>query len=177
MASPRREIYLATNATSGAPLSGLTPTFLTYKDETGTNLTQPSITEVGTTGIYMFTPTLQINHIIVYVIDNGASAANRYEWGTIRAEEYDIDLVAGNPAATWDVVRSGHVTAGTYGALMRLLTAIFAGRVVIDSALGTIKIYDLDGTTLLQTQLLFASDGTTPKGLDAVIRSVSDTLP
>lgn len=74
--------------TSGDPrtLSGLTPTFLIYKDQSGNDITPtPTVTEVGTsTGLYYFQATPSPTLTYFFLVDGGAAAASsRYLTGTI----------------------------------------------------------------------------------------------
>lgn len=92
MASPQIVVFALFDATTQAPLTGQTPTFSSYMDETGLALTHPAITELGG-GLYKFTPTLVVNHGIVYMIDGGASAAPRYQYNFIRPEDYYEDFI------------------------------------------------------------------------------------
>lgn len=94
MASPKIEVFFLYNASTGAPLTGVVPVFETYKDDLGTNLTQPAITEIGG-GAYKFTPdiTTNPNRGIVYVIDGTAAASPRRVARFVRPEDYAADLL------------------------------------------------------------------------------------
>lgn len=60
---------------AGNPLTGLTPTWLVYKDgDTGANLAPIAFNEIGTTGVYEVIPTATA----VGLIDLGVTALNRY---------------------------------------------------------------------------------------------------
>src|SRR4051794_2374772 len=99
MASPRIVVFAIFDATTKAPKTGVTPTFVWYTDEAGGSLTAPAITEIGG-GLYKFTPTLQANHAILYMLDCGSTADDRYPYDMIRAEDFDLDLVAGLAATS-----------------------------------------------------------------------------
>lgn len=62
--------------------------FVSYTDETGTPLPQPSFVEVGG-GIYRFSPTFSRNHGIVYKISTGNAPA--YFGGYVRPEDYGLN--------------------------------------------------------------------------------------
>ncbi len=126
MASPRI-VGFALFDGSGNPLAGQAPTFATYKNEAGANLTQPSIVEIGG-GLYFFTPTLDPAHCIAYMIDGGMSANPRYNFDVIRPEQFDVDLI--HPA-------------------LKVLTNRWK------IAANQLVIYDNDGTTVLYTFNLF----------------------
>jgi len=90
MASPKIEVLFFYSASTGAPLTGLTPTFTTYSDTSGTPVAQPAVSEIGG-GAYKFTPTLTANQGIVYVLDAGATATPRYATRYMRYEDYFTD--------------------------------------------------------------------------------------
>lgn len=91
MASPKIEVlFFYDNA--GAPLTGLTVTFDTYKDDLGSNLAQPTITEIGG-GAYKFTPVLNPARGIVYIVNGGATANPRRQSRFCRPEDYAVDLL------------------------------------------------------------------------------------
>lgn len=97
MASPKIEVFFLYDS-AGAPLTGATPVFDTYKDDLGTNLAQPSITEIGG-GAYKFTPVLDPARGIAYVVDGGASANPRRLARYVRPEDFATDLVQD----LWDI--------------------------------------------------------------------------
>jgi hypothetical protein len=97
MASPKIEVFFLYDS-AGAPLTGATPTFDTYKDDLGANLAQPSITEIGG-GAYKFTPVLDPARGIAYVVDGGASSNPRRLARYVRPEDFATDLVQD----LWDI--------------------------------------------------------------------------
>lgn len=103
--------------TTGAPLSGLTPSFNYYKrrnsDGTITDLADPAITDDGG-GLYEFTiddDTLIAGSTINYVIDATASSAARY-----LEDHIDADAVAEAAAAQ---VGTGILTFGVTASTVR----------------------------------------------------------
>jgi hypothetical protein len=91
MASPKLEVFFLYNSTTGAPLTGATPVFETYKDHLGADVTAPSISEIGG-GAYKFTPVFaDPNKGLVYVIDGGASSAPRRVDRFMRPEDWKLD--------------------------------------------------------------------------------------
>jgi hypothetical protein len=94
MPSPKIEVFFLYNATTQAPLTGATPTFDTYRDDLGTVLTPPAITEIGG-GAYKFTPdiTTNPNRGIVYIVDGGVSASPRRVSRFVRPEDFAPDLL------------------------------------------------------------------------------------
>ncbi len=99
MASPQIVVFALFNSAQ-APLAGQSPTFATYKDETGTNLSQPTISEIGG-GFYKFTPVLIAGHGIAYMIDGGALATPQYQYNYLRPEDFYLLKVLQN---RWKVV-------------------------------------------------------------------------
>jgi hypothetical protein len=87
MASPAIEVLFFYSASTGAPLTGLTPTFTTYTDTSATPVAQPVISEIGG-GAYKFTPVLTASQGIVYVVDGGATASPRYQTRYIRTSDF-----------------------------------------------------------------------------------------
>lgn len=130
MASPKKEVLVFYSAATGARLSGLTPAFTVYRTDTNTDLSgsAPAIAEIGTTGFYAFTPTFaDPDRMIVYEVDGGATAANRYITRVMRPEDWytdDIVTLLKHMEGRWRI----HTSGGD------------ANRLVI---------YDTDGTTPL----------------------------
>lgn len=92
MASPKIQVFFLYDLATGLPLTGATPTFSTYKDDTGVNLAQPSIVEIGG-GAYKFLPVFTTDKGIAFVIDAGASSNPRYVAGFLRPEDFYLDRV------------------------------------------------------------------------------------
>lgn len=130
MASPKKEVIPFYSATTGALLTGLTPTFNVYRTDTNTDLSgsAPIITEIGTTGFYQFTPTFaDPDRMIIYSVDGGATAAPRYYTRIMRPEDWiadDIAILLKHMEGRWKIHTSG----------------LDANRLVV---------YDEDGTTPL----------------------------
>jgi len=138
MSSPKIEVFFLYNASTGVPLTGAVPTFDTYKDDLGFNLTQPAITEIGG-GAYGFTPDITTNpdRGVVYVVNGTISAMPQRLARFIRPEDYAADLLPDMYAmdfGKWEIK-----TAGLD--INRLLT------------------YKLDGSTILKKFNLFDSAG------------------
>lgn len=92
MSSPQIVVFFLYDESAGTPLTGATPTFTTYKDDTGTTLAFPTITEVGG-GAYKFTPVFPTNKGIVYVVDGGAGSIPRHQAAFVRPEDYFLDII------------------------------------------------------------------------------------
>lgn len=93
MASPQIIVFTIFDS-SNNPLTGQAGlmSFTTYKNEIGTNLSAPTIVEVGG-GAYKFTPTFATNHGIAWVINTGAGANPPSLFGYIRPEDFYPDQI------------------------------------------------------------------------------------
>lgn len=159
MASPQIVVFPVYDATTGALVSGLAASlsFDVYRDETGTNLSQPSFTEIDSSGFYYFTPTFTANHHVVYAVNTGAGHAPTKWSGDLRPEDYNEDQIPGI-ATTLTTVSANvsNIQAYQQGTWKIFTTGPDANRLVI---------YALDGVTVLQKYDLKQSDGTTPWSL------------
>lgn len=109
MTSPRIVAFFLYDETTGTPLTGAVPVFDTYKDDTGTNLTAPAITEIGG-GAYKFTPVFPTNKGIVYVIDGTAGSTPRRQSAFLRPEDYNLDVITDlqdEMLGEWKIFTSG----------------------------------------------------------------------
>ncbi len=93
--SPRIEVFAIFDSSTGAPATGESPTFTVYKDDQGTNVSQPTIAEIGSTGLYWFTPNFPASaaRSVAYIIDCGSGNSPRYYWKNLRQESYDEDKI------------------------------------------------------------------------------------
>jgi hypothetical protein len=149
MASPKIEVFFVYDGT-GAPLTGLTPTFEVYKDDLGANLTQPTITEIGG-GAYKFTPVFPANRGIAYIVLTGGNPARIAKF--IRPEDYNLDNA--------DVPTSSRAASTLEGKVDELLQ-IGKGKWEIKTSgpdANRLIIYEADGTTVLRKFDLFDKDG------------------
>lgn len=110
MASPKIEVLFVYNSSTGAPLTGQTLTFDTYKNDLGTNVSQPSITEIGG-GAYKFTPVFaDPARGIVYVINTGSGATPARLARFMRPEDWntdDITLLKKYQEGRWKIFTTG----------------------------------------------------------------------
>lgn len=120
MASPTVEIFFVYNLSTGVPLTGQagSMSFDVYKDTSGTNLSQPAITEIGTSGVYKFTPVFaDPTKGIVYILNTGAGGNPARIARFMRPEDYitdnitDIQTVLSNikeyQQGKWQIFTSG----------------------------------------------------------------------
>jgi hypothetical protein len=94
VSSPKIEVFFVYDDTS-APLTGLTPTFDVYKDDLGADLLRPTITEIGTSGAYKFTPDITSipGRGIAYVVNCGSGAWPMRLARYIRPEDFAVDMI------------------------------------------------------------------------------------
>ncbi len=138
MASPHNEVLFVLSTATNLPLTGASGsmTFSTYADETGTPLSQPSITEIGG-GLYSFPVTFSsTSHGVAYVLNiTGGNPA--YVWRYARNEDFYPDLIqdiSKIEKGSWEIKQSG-------GDANKLI------------------IYDADNTTVLYKFSLYDSNG------------------
>lgn len=141
MSSPKIITFFVFDGANN-PQLGATPTFETYKDNTGANLAQPTIFEMGG-GAYYFTPIFPSNKGIAFLIDTGHNPPKLN--GYARPEDYNIDnITAGGGAsqASVDAVQA------TVDLLLKIETNKWA---IISTGPDSnrLVIYDNDGTTPL----------------------------
>lgn len=154
MASPHIEVVFVYDNT-GAPKTGQTLTFDTYKDDLGNDLAQPSITEIGG-GAYKFTPTFTTGRGIVYVLNTGTGGNPTRVAKFMRPEDFNIDNA---DVPTSSVAVGGDATIGTK---LDTLLAIAKGKWEIKSTgadANRLIIYDVDGITVIQKFDLFDQSG------------------
>jgi len=134
MASPTTEIFFVYDLTTGVPLTGAAGSFsfTTYKDETGSNLSHPTITEIGG-GAYGFDITFASpDHGVVYVLSTGANGNPQHVARYARPEDFFTDTI-------YTVVRD--------------LQQFQEGRWKIFTSgpdANRMLVYDVDGTTVLK---------------------------
>lgn len=97
MASPKLEAFAIFNLSTGAPMTGQagSMSFLTYKDDTGVNVTPvPTIVEIGG-GWYGFLPSFPANPNkgVVYTVDTGPNANPTKVTRYMRPEDYNADAI------------------------------------------------------------------------------------
>lgn len=137
MASPHIEVFFIYDG-SGNPVTGGNPSFLTYKDDQGTDLSQPSITEIGG-GAYKFTPVFGANRGIVYIVATDGTPSRVANF--LRPEDYNLDNADG-PVSTLIKISTGKWEIKISGS--------DANRMIL---------YDVDGTTPLYKFDLLDSSG------------------
>lgn len=109
MASPKIIIFFLFDETTGAPLVGATPTFDTYKDSDGLDISPPAVTNLGG-GAYKFTPVFPTDKGLCFVVNGGAGSAPRRQSGFLRPEDYALDGVVDlvdEAFGKWEIKTSG----------------------------------------------------------------------
>lgn len=156
MGSPKIVTIFVFDPITGNPVTGQAGamSFTTYKDETGTNLSAPAITEIGG-GAYKFTPIfISPVHGIVYVLNTGTGVSPTGYNGFLRPEDFNLDNL--------DVATSVLQTAiGTLQADTTRIKKLTVGKWEIFTGgpdANRMVFYDTDNTTvLLKVDLLDAN--------------------
>ena len=155
MSSPALEVFAIFDSATGLPLSGLAAgaSFLSYVNDLGVAVAQPIISEIGTTGLYFFSPVFaDPARAIAYIIDFGATASPRRSWRYMRPEDWATDSISADVAVLKQIA-IGKWEIKTTGA---------------DA--NTLILYQADGVTVLQKFLLADSVGT-PTSINPYKRS------
>lgn len=137
MATPNPEVLFVYDGATGAPYTGLATalSFTTYKDDTGANVTPPTITKV-TDGIFKFTPVFS-GHAIYYIVSTGQ--APLYLARYMRPEEANTDSI---PTILSTIQQMQQFEQGRWKMVSNQLI-----------------VYESDGVTELATFNLFDSSG------------------
>jgi hypothetical protein len=151
MASPQIFAFTVYDPSTGTPKTGAagTMTFTVYRDETGANVTPPTIVEIGGGGYY-FTPAFTTGHGIFFVITTGIVPA--YVTGYLRPEDFNGDTLTAINANVTSLLNFQQ------GSWQIVTTGADAGKLVI---------YQPDGVTPLIKFALKHTDGsswTAPTG-------------
>jgi hypothetical protein len=164
VASPEIIVFPVYDPTSGALVSGLASSlsFNVYEDETGSTLSQPTITEIGTSGNYTFTPVFTTNHAIVYSISTANNSPLAYS-GFLRPEDFATDSIPGMVTSLSSITNMvSNMQQWQQGTWKIATTGADAGKIIY---------YAEDGTTVLGKYFLYQADGTTiwtlPSGANA----------
>jgi hypothetical protein len=91
MSSPKNFVFTVLDPATGLPKTGLSLSFVTYKDETGANVSPPSISNITGSGGYAFTPVFPTNHGIYFEINTGNVPT--IVSGYLRPEDYASDSI------------------------------------------------------------------------------------
>lgn len=153
---------------SGAPLTGITCSFVVYQNFAGSPQTQPSIVEIGG-GAYGFQPSSgDIANGICYIIDATTASVPRYLNNKI-PDAVDVlgtpatSSIAGDIAAIKTLI--GTSPGGSYGTVfanLEIIRKIETNRwkiITTGGGANTMVIYADDGTTPLLTFNLYDSSG------------------
>lgn len=160
MASPKDFVFFVLSSATGLPATGLTPTFATYKDNTGANVSQPAITEIGG-GLYKFTPVFaDPAKYIAFVISTGQNPP--YQPGYLRPSDFYVDALetySTDVGFTQDIVT---VVQDTTALLLKHATADERVHTSGPSSGRAIRYDSADHSTVLGEWEVFGEDGTTP---------------
>jgi hypothetical protein len=157
MASPKIISFMVFNG-AGAPLAGVAGSlsFSSYKDETGANLSQPTIVEIGG-GAYYFTPVYTANHGISYVINTGANNP-LYVAGYTRPEDFNTDNIDASVSSVLSAIAAIDTALGTAQADITFIRKLKANKWAIYATgpdANRMVFYDDDNETpILKVDLL-----------------------
>ncbi|TFG95454.1 hypothetical protein E4H12_13210 [Candidatus Thorarchaeota archaeon] len=138
---------------NSVPKLGLTPTIRIWSvtDVSQTLVVNgDSMLEVGD-GFYKYDFTLyDFNQDYVFRADGGIPQLDeRYQYGASEYCRLEIETIQSIADQVWDEDASTHITPGTTGALLNLITAVMVNRTKIDIGAATLTIYDGDCVTPL----------------------------
>lgn len=105
MSAPKIVSFFCYDGTN-TPKTGLTPVFLTYKDDTGAGVTPPAITEIGG-GAYKFIPTFTTGRAILYCINPGTNITPVRLSGMVRPEDFGVDTLLQIGVGSWEIKTTG----------------------------------------------------------------------
>jgi len=149
---------------NGAPLPGQIPVFLTYCEETGTDIPAPAIIEIKGGGYY-FIPTFNVNRDLYYLIDGGVNSFPRYYSELLRYESFNVDLLpnidtnAATAASESTTAATQATTAATESTTAAAQATIAATEATIARKCGT-NSRNVDPLT--KREILLDDDGVTP---------------
>jgi hypothetical protein len=158
MSSPKLETIFIFNQSTGVPLSGQSSLmfFDCYRDDLGNSITPPTITEIGSAGVYKFTPVFaDPARGIVYILNCGTGANPQRVTRYMRPEDWNSDNT--------DVLSSTLATSSTATGLSSAIASIQTDTtLLLDCELGDESVvasgsdanrfikYKQDGTTIIK---------------------------
>lgn len=140
-----QDYFVAFGASPGA-YTGLSPTFIVFKNPNGTNVTPPSIAEISTTGIYTFN--YGVTTSIAFVIDGVTTSLGtaRFVYGNLTQADRIADIGLTNYAIGQSMIALGTTavalgtTAVALGTTSVALGTSITAQGVTNIALGTSNI-------------------------------------
>lgn len=131
-----RDYWLRFGSGNPASVSGLAPTFITFIDSSGGNVTPPAITEPGSKGLYKFA--FDPTQTIAFTVDGattGLAASDRYIAGVLDAQDtFGVTL---NAIGVTQVAQGATVVAigNSFAALSSTFTAFNSSFAAVSSTL------------------------------------------
>ena len=149
---------------SGNPQSyaGLSPTFITFVTEGGTNITGPTISEIGASvGLYKFSYAPAATFSIAFTADGGSALADtdRYITGALDP----VAVVDQKIGASVDSFGSTSVDPTSVYGLLNRIQEILEGDANFSKSTGIWTLYNRGSTTILRTKTLTNSVSTVTK--------------
>jgi hypothetical protein len=140
---------------SGNPQSyaGLSPTFITFISEGGTNITGPTISEVGvSTGLYKFSYAPSATFAVVFNADGGAALTDtdRYITGVLDP----VSIVDQKIGASVDSFGSTSADPSSLYGLVNRLQELLEGDAGFNKSTGVWTMYNRGSSTILRSKTL-----------------------
>ena len=158
MSSPKIETVFLFNPTTGAPLTGQASlmSFDCYRDDQGTSLSAPTISEIGVSGVYKFTPTFSDPaRGIVYILNCGSGANPTHVTRYMRPEDWNSDNTDALSSTLATAANLATLTSSTAGitTTTTLLVDILLGDQSVKTSGGDanrLVLLKQDGTTVIK---------------------------
>lgn len=123
MASPKLETFFVTDV-AGTPVTGGAAgmSFEVYKDDQGTNVTQPTIVELAG-GLYGFIPNFPVStaRSVIYVLNTGTNRVPARYYRNIRPEDWNDDGIPALQTGITTMLSNDTSTAAALADLQQIL--------------------------------------------------------
>lgn len=168
MGSPHIETCFLFNIATGAPLSGQSSlmSFSYYGDDLGNAITAPTITEIGTSGIYKFTPVFtDPSRCICYTLSTGTGANPVYLTRQMRPEDWNgdnTDVASSTLATSSEATTITSAIASVQTDTTTIINCELGDEVVVTSGgdINRLVKYEQDHTTVIKKFDLTDANGT-----------------
>lgn len=149
---------------SGSPVlkTGLSPTFITFIDGSGNNVSPPSISEPGSKGLYKFS--FEATMTIAFVVDGattGLNPSDRYIAGVLDPQ----DILAERIGATFSSFGSTSADPGTVFGFLKRSMEFWEGNQAYTKSSGLLQFFSRGSgsSTLLRERTITDNSSTTIK--------------
>lgn len=151
--------YLRFGSGNPATYTGLSPTFIVFRNASGST-TAPSITELGSTGVYKFD--YECTGSVAFVADGattGLVSADRYVAGALDITDR-LDQFIG---ATTDGIGDSSTDPTTLYGFLKRVENYLEGQSIYTKSSGVLQSYDKTGATLLVSRTISDAGSTVTK--------------